>query len=100
MMPGKTERFLRLIREVAVPAARKKGAGAIEIYQTEANGDPDRIFLLQHLKTFADIDTANPLWSAIPNAQRAAFDEVFASCVRSSFVTVMRYRQDLSAFAK
>lgn len=100
VVPGGADAFVKLIREQAIPPGSGNGRAQVEIYQTDANGDPDRLFLVQHLQKFADLDTADPLWSALPKTQRSAFDQAFGKCVRSSLVTVMQYRQDLSAFSQ
>ena len=97
VFPGKADGFVQLIKNQAIAARSARVRPKIEIYQTEANGDPDRLLMLQHLAKFADLDTANPLWSTLPKDRRAAFDNAFARDVRSSYVTIIRYRQDLSA---
>jgi hypothetical protein len=87
--------FLKLLREASSPATPP-----MQTYQTVVDGDPDRLFILQPLHNFAELDTANSIRSALPAAKRQIFDRAFEKYVRSSYVTVMRYRQDLSAIAK
>lgn len=70
------------------------------VYQTAADGNPDRLFIIQHLHNFAELDAANPIRSVLPAGKRNIFDRAFANYVRSSYVTVMRYRQDLSTVAR
>jgi hypothetical protein len=96
LAPGRGAAFLKLLQEFAGKASRSEGVD-FEMYQTVAGGDPDRVFLLQHLHRFAELDVAEPIRSAIPPAERERFDDVFAKCVLSSSVTVMRSRTDLSA---
>ena len=101
--PGRRRDFIGLIRDrLTLGFSRDSGAGRpnVEIFQTEANGDPDRLFLFQHLRKFADLDTVEPLWSTSPKSKQSGFEEAYARCVRSSFVTVMQFRNDLSAFSK
>ena len=99
-LPGKADSLVKLIRQQEMRSVRGKDSAQVEIYQTEANGDPDRLFVLQHLARFVDLDSALPLSSAAPIAQREQFNEAVARYVRSSYVTVMRYRPDLSSFAR
>jgi hypothetical protein len=91
LAPGRSAAFVKLLQ-----ASRGKGVD-FEMYQTVAGGDPDRLFLLQHLHRFAELDVADPIRAAIPAAKRERFDSVWARCVLSRSITVMRYRSDLSA---
>jgi hypothetical protein len=98
LAPGRTAAFVKLLHEAGMQASRE--AMDFEMYETVAGGDTDRVFLLQHLDRFAELDDSDPIRSAIPAAKRGLFDNVFAKCVLSTSVTVMRDRPDLSAITK
>lgn len=95
--PGEAPAFLKLIHIVEYQQLVKRQLVA---YQTVADGDPDRLFIIQHLRNFAELEAANSIRSAVPAGKREMFDDALAKCVRSSYVKVMRYRQDLSAVAR
>jgi hypothetical protein len=94
---GRTAAFVKLLHDAEAQASRGEGVVDFEVYQTVAGGDTDRVFILQHLHRFAELDVSDPIRSAIPLAKRGLFDNAFAKCVLSTSVTVMRYRIDLSA---
>ena len=96
---GRTTAFVNLLDDAKAPASRGEVAD-FEVYQTVAGGDTNRVFILQHLRRFAELDVSDPIRSAIPPAKRGLFDNAFSKCVISTSVTVMRYRTDLSAFNK
>jgi hypothetical protein len=96
LAPGRGAAFVKLLQELAGKASRGEGVD-FEMYQTVAGGDPDRVFVVQQLHRFAELDVSDPIRTAVPAAQRERFDDVWARCVLSRSVTVMRYRSDLSA---
>jgi hypothetical protein len=98
--PGKVHAFLKLLSKIGLPAVQMTPAGALEAYQTVADGDPDRLFIIQNLHKFAELDATISFRSEAPARKTVILNDAFAKYVRSSYVTVMRYRQELSAISK
>jgi hypothetical protein len=94
--PGSAPAFLKVLKEAALPAARKAKFASFEVYRTAAGGSPDRLFLLRHLRNFAELDAADSLRVAMSKAQQAEFDMVYSKSVASETVSIMRLRPDLS----
>jgi hypothetical protein len=94
--PGSAPAFLKVLKEMVLPAAQKAKFASFEVYETAAGGSPDRFFLMRGLRNFAELDASDALRAAMPRPQQAEFDEVFSKCVVSTNMRVLRVRSDLS----
>ena len=88
--------FLDAIGRYMLPAARKSGVAAFEVFTTTVGGSPERVFIVTRLKNFAQLDQPDPIQASMSGVQSAGYRSMIAHFVEHSETYIMRYRADLS----
>lgn len=89
--------FLYSIEKSMLPAARKSGVAAFEVFTTTVGGSPERVLIVTRLKNFAQLDQPDPIQASMSGVQRADYANMITHLVEHSETYIMRYRADLSA---
>jgi hypothetical protein len=91
------EIVLDTIKREMLPAARKSGVAAFEVFTTTVGGSPERVLIVTRLKNFAQLDQPDPIQSSMSGVQLAGYRSMNVHYVEHSETYIMRYRADLSA---
>lgn len=94
--PGSMDAFMKSIRELIAPAAKKSGLPSFEVFQTATGASPDLILLVYRLDNFAQLDNPDPVIAQLTPAQAETWKHTLATTVDHVDSFIMRYRPDLS----
>jgi hypothetical protein len=94
---GASAVFLQALRNYALPAARKSGIAAFEVFHTVVGESSDRILVFARLDDFAQLDQPDLILGHMTVQQRNAFEKLLSETVEHIDTCVMRYRSNLSA---
>jgi hypothetical protein len=89
--------FLDAIASYILPAARKSGVAAFEVFTTTVGESPERVLIVTRLKNFAQLDQPDPIQASMGVVQRGGYGSMIVHYVEHSETYIMRYRADLSA---
>jgi hypothetical protein len=96
LRPGALNQFLDAVANYMLPAARKSGIAAFEVFTTTVGESPDRVFIVTRLKNFAQLEQPDPIESSMNVVQRGGYQTMINRYVEHSETYIMRYRADLS----
>ena len=97
--PGTMDTFMKSIRDLIAPAAKKSGLPSFEVFQTATGASPDLILLVYRLDNFAQLDNPDPVLAQLTPAQSESWKHTLATTVDHVDSFILRYRPDLSVTA-
>jgi hypothetical protein len=96
LKPGRTNTLVGTIKKTWLPAAKKAGAVALEVFTTRMGESPERVLVVTRHKKFEELDGADPIQAGMSFGERNNWGNIFADYVEREEVYVMRYRADIS----